>query len=511
MNRPALLAFFLLLSSCGVFKPATPPPGVEFRGVWVATVANIDWPRDPADPWAKKQQDFRALLDFYQSLHFNTFIVQIRTAGDAFYPTQKAPWSRFLSGEEGKAPETETDPLKWMIAETHRRGMQFHAWMNPYRATVSLDTTTLAETHDYFKHPAWMVPYGNRYYYNPGLPEVRQHLVSLVQEVVNNYEVDGIHFDDYFYPYRISGEVFDDSLQYQNDSGAGQSLEEWRRSNVDSLVQQVHLALKAAKPWVQFGISPFGVWRNQDRDPAGSDTHAGQTTYDDLYADPLLWMEKGWLDYIVPQLYWSMNHPPAPHARLLAWWAGNCPGTHLYIGNAAYKVRTDKDKAWRHKNELSKQISLGRQTGPVEGNVFFSARSLPKNQDVAGLLRRKFYRYPALAPGPAKPETAPSPPPKLTGVVEAAGWYQFTLDAETPPIWEFALIYSAKDARHLKPGHPAQLIEKQYLGDRKSFTLGKGLVKKNKALALSFLDAYGRESRALILNLEQTTAYGQER
>ncbi|MEM1258404.1 MAG: family 10 glycosylhydrolase [Bacteroidota bacterium] len=235
----------------------------EFRGVWIASVVNIDWPKSGDDTVEKQKADFIKLLDFYEKLNFNTLIVQVRTAGDAFYPSELAPWSRFLSGKEGESKVGFDNSLQWMIDRTHGRGMQFHAWLNPYRATFDVDTTILSQSHDFYQHRNWMLKYGKKYYYNPGIPEVWKHLSKVVEEVVVNYDVDGIHFDDYFYPYKVSGETFSDSLTYAQFGLPNQNLGDWRRSNVDSLVKNVHQRIKAHKPWIQFGISPFGVWKNQ--------------------------------------------------------------------------------------------------------------------------------------------------------------------------------------------------------------------------------------------------------
>ena len=308
LKRIAVL-LTLALTSCSVFKPSIPTPKHEFRGVWIATVVNIDWPKSGLDDIEKQKQDYLKILDFYNDLNFNAVIVQIRAAGDAFYPSQYAPWSRFLTGNEGVAPEPYYDPLQWMIQEAHARGMEFHAWLNPYRATFDEKLEILSKDHDYNLHPDWMLKYGKKYYYNPGLPEVQQHLTNIMGEVVTNYDVDAVHFDDYFYPYKITNETFEDTDAYSRYAQPRQSLEDWRRSNIDSLVKKVHNTIKTKKPWVQFGISPFGVWKNNSTDPLGSDTKAGQTTYEDLYADPLLWMKMGWIDYLVPQVYWlSLIH-----------------------------------------------------------------------------------------------------------------------------------------------------------------------------------------------------------
>jgi uncharacterized lipoprotein YddW (UPF0748 family) len=302
-----------------MFDMELPESPREFRGVWVATVANIDWPTSPTDPYSKQKEDFIKLLDYYHSLNFNTVIVQIRAAGDALYPSRFAPWSRYLTGKEGLKPQTNEDPLSWMILETHRRGMEFHAWLNPYRATMNLDTVSLSPDHDFYKNRDWMVKYGSKYYYNPGLPEVRAHLINVIEEVVKNYLVDGIHFDDYFYPYKENGVKFNDGEAFEMYNMMDQSIEDWRRENVSLLIWEVSEAIKSQKPWVQFGVSPFGVWRNKDKDPLGSRTNASQTNFDDLYADVLSWMRYGWIDYLIPQIYWSMDYNLAPYRELVNW------------------------------------------------------------------------------------------------------------------------------------------------------------------------------------------------
>ena len=402
-GRLLFLIVFSTFASCIGLKHHKPTEK-EFRGVWIATVVNIDWPKNGNDAAEKQKQDFLALLDFYEHLHFNTILVQVRTAGDAFYPSAYAPWSRFLTGTEGKPKEDYKDPLQWMITKTHERGLQFHAWFNPYRATFDLDTTILSNTHDFYQHRDWMIPYGKKWYYNPGEPQVWRHLTKVIEEVVKHYDVDGVHFDDYFYPYKIQGETFKDTFAFAKYGLPEQPLEDWRRANVDSLVKNVHLAIKSEKPWVQFGISPFGVWKNKSTDPAGSDTQAGQTTYEDLYADPLLWMQKGWLDYIVPQAYWSMDYAVASHEKIARWWADKSVNTNLYMGNGAYKIRNNQDKAWHKKKELPKQINLARALPKVQGNVFFSAKSLPEHSDIVKKIRKSWYKSPIdVPPVPSRP------------------------------------------------------------------------------------------------------------
>ena len=259
-------------------------PKNELRAFWIATVDNIDWPKQRTDSVAKQQKDFIEILDIYKKLNYNAVIVQIRSVGDAFYESKLAPWSRFLTGKEGQAPKNNFDFLAWMIQESHNRGFEFHAWFNPYRATSDLNLRNLSEKHDFNLHRDWMIKYGDKYYYNPGLPEVESHLIKIVEEVVLKYDIDAVHFDDYFYPYRIHKVEFNDKTAFEK-YGNGLSQDDWRRSNVNNLVQKLNVAIKNIKPYVQFGISPFGVWRNKSMDEKGSETQAGQTNYDDLFAE----------------------------------------------------------------------------------------------------------------------------------------------------------------------------------------------------------------------------------
>ena len=489
-------------TSCSVFK-TVPQSKTEFRGFWVATVVNIDWPKSGNDPIEKQKVDYLKLLDFYQDLNFNAAIVQIRAAGDAFYDSEYAPWSRFLTGQEGKAPDLEKDLLKWMIDETHNRGMEFHAWLNPYRATFDLNTEILSSTHDFNLHPEWMLKYGKKYYYDPGLPEVRRRLVDIMDEVVSKYDVDAIHFDDYFYPYKIQNEVLQDSLTYYYYRLPNQSLADWRRSNVDSLVKNIHETIKTKKPWVQFGISPFGVWKNKSTDPRGSDTKAGQTTYEDLYADPLLWMERGWLDYLAPQVYWSMELPVASHRKIVEWWANNTKNTNLFIGNGAYKVRNNSDKEWNNKKEIPNQLKLARKTAAVNGNVFFSAKSLMQNSnsDLVGYLKKKYYKQAALPPISPLAKND-----KKFGVV-----LESIVDKNTHTNLYFnhlngiRYVMAYPSGKKIKKEYPIKkLLAKAVVENGNKIRLGKNVLKGKKRIALLFINKYGHESEPKIIHLNQT-------
>lgn len=496
-----LLSILICFNSCGLLNSGIPQPKREFRGVWIATVVNIDWPKNGNDAPEKQKSDYLKILDFYKNLNYNAVIVQVRAAGDAFYESDFAPWSRFLTGKEGKATLWREDTLDWMIKEAHKRGMEFHAWFNPYRASFDLKTDILSPTHDYYTHPEWMLQYGTKYYYNPGIPAVRHRFSEVIHEVVANYDLDAVHFDDYFYPYKIKDAVFNDSLAFKSYAQKNQSLDDWRRSNVDSLVKNVHQTIKSEKPWVQLGISPFGVWKNSTTDPKGSDTRAGQTTYEDLYADPLLWMQEGWIDYLAPQVYWSMDLSVASHRKIVNWWAQNSTGTNLYIGNGAYKVRNNSDTAWKDKKELPNQLKLARETPQVSGNILFSAKSLMNdNPDVVTYLKDKYYRLPALTPVTPSYKMDNKPTIKIESGFQNEEIVQLNL-SEVEGI-NYALLYGS--GKKTKTEYPIKKLKLKIHFDRDNHSL---IIPKNsisgKHFALTFLDKYARESEPIVIHLKE--------
>ena len=382
---------------------AAPPPKRELRGMWIATVENIDWPNKRGQTPEQYRNDYRRLLDAGQRAGLNAVFVQIRPASDAFYKSDLEPWSKWLTGTQGKAPADGDDPLPFLIVEAHRRGMEFHAWFNPYRATMDSVTRRLAPTHPYRSHPNWFLRYGGQLLYNPGLPEVRAHITRVILDVVRRYDIDAVHFDDYFYPYPEPGRVFHDEAAFRDFNPSGiEKLADWRRNNVNVLIHDLHDSIRATKRWVKFGISPFGVWMNKSADPLGSDTRAGQPSYSNLYADSRLWLQQGWIDYIVPQLYWSTNFRLVPYPILLEWWTRNHFDRHLYIGHGTYRMleSTRSDTTWRNPRELPRQIRLNRSYGgEAGGSVFFSAKSLLANPlHTTDTLRQNLFRYPALVP-----------------------------------------------------------------------------------------------------------------
>ncbi|MCH7396672.1 family 10 glycosylhydrolase [Belliella sp. DSM 107340] len=475
----------------------------EFRGVWIATVANIDWPNSGMDTWEKQKTDFIALLDYYHQLNFNAVIVQVRAAGDAFYTSRFAPWSRYLTGQEGIRPKTSEDPLSWMILQAHKRGLEFHAWFNPFRATFDLNTAKLSPQHDYFTHPEWMVQYGPKFYYNPGIPEVRTHMVNIIEEVVQNYDVDAVHFDDYFYPYKLDKQVFKDSQAFSR-YGNGKNIEDWRRENVNLLVQAVHQKIKSTKPWVQFGISPFGVWRNNDRDPNGSNTRGGVSNYDDLYADPITWMKSKWIDYLIPQLYWSMDYKLASYRELVGWWSKNSHNTKIYVGNGPYKIRDNADLAWNDPKEMSKQVALAKTTIGIDGNAYFSARSLyTKNTDVAKIIKDEHYKSKVLSPSFQNLGMDNSARPIQAELISNSNGLHLFLPNSIDPIYRYAVVYSGDNPDDIASKKDHVSMQKVFLEDRNKngFPIASSF-SGSRYLAISFIDRYGRETSAKIFEIK---------
>ncbi len=390
--------FWLLLSALASILFLQAQPKYEFRGVWVASVNNIDWPKSGDTNPESQKADYIRLLEMHQKNGMNAMIVQVRPAADAFYPSTFEPWSQWLTGVQGQPPSPYYDPLQFMIEETHKRGMEFHAWLNPYRAVHNLGSSSVAANHISRIHPEWFLNYGDKKYFDPGNKEAQKFVVDVVRDIVKRYDVDAIHMDDYFYPYRIPGKEFPDAASYAR-SGSKLNKDDWRRSNTDSIIQAISIAIKQEKKLVRFGISPFSVWRNKDKDPVrGSDTRAGQTNYDDLYADILLWLKKGWIDYVTPQLYFTIGHPKVDYAKMVDWWSRNSYGRHIYIGHGIYKVE-EKEPGWNNPNELPNQIKQLRRYPNVQGSIYYSSRLFDKNPNGWNdSLKDNYYKYPALLP-----------------------------------------------------------------------------------------------------------------
>ena len=389
-----------------------PPIQREFRGVWVATVGNIDWPSRPGLTTAQQQAELIALLDRAASLNLNAVVFQVRPEADALYASSLEPWSEFLTGQMGRAPEPFWDPLAFAVAESHRRGMELHAWVNPYRARFPEGRSSVSADHVSRTHPEWIREYGRKQLWmDPGEPAVRAHTLAVVLDIVRRYDVDGLHIDDYFYPYREADARgrpldFPDDASYARYRSAGGLLarDDWRRDNVNQLVRELADGIRATKPWVKFGVSPFGIWR-----PGSPPSVRGLDAYTELYADSRLWLRNGWGDYFAPQLYWRIGSPQQSYSDLLAWWKSeNARGRHIWPGNYTSRVGSVEGSQNWSAGELLDQIRLTREGGGG-GNIHFSMRAFTR--DASGVneaLVAGPYAAPALVP--ASPWMTPGAP-----------------------------------------------------------------------------------------------------
>ena len=381
----------------------------RMRGAWLTTVRNIDWPSEPGLSGREQRAELDAYLDDAVDMGLNAVFLHTRPTADAVYESDLEPWARYLTGEQGGDPGY--DPLQYAVEEAHRRGLELHAWFNPYRVGFQdPDIDNLAEDHPVQENPDWLIDYGDEGYLDPGNPEVREWVTAVIMDVVDRYEVDGVHFDDFFYPYPKDGEEFDDDASWEEYGGDFDSRADWRRDNVDQLMRDVHFQIEESKPWVSFGVSPFGIWRNDSTDASGSPT-SGLESYDAQYADTRTWIQEGTVDYVAPQLYWERGFDNADYEALADWWANEVEGTDvdLYIGQAAYRLGED---GWTGSDALSRQLDYSGELDQVAGDVFFSIKSLRENAEAVEDLREAHYTRPAL------PARVDSDEGLLTGTVE---------------------------------------------------------------------------------------------
>ena len=397
-----LLTALVFMTSCltAQVNTSTPqPPKHEFRGAWMHIIGQQQYAQMNPE---KMRQYLTEQLDLLQRANCNAVIWQIRPQADAAYPSELEPWTRWLTGEAGKAPDPVWDPLQFMIDQTHKRGMELHAWINPYRVTSS-ESDQPAQGHIYYEHPEWFLKYADgKLYFDPGLPECRDFIDTVVRDILVRYDIDALHMDDYFYPYPVTGVEFPDTTSY-NEYGIGWDKNDWRRHNVDLLIEQLHNTIMEVKPWVRFGISPFGIWRNKASDPDGSETN-GLQCYDALFADCIKWTTEGWVDYMVPQLYWELEHKAASDLVLMHWWNDHAYGRHMYFGQAVNNVMSHKDIADENGDptnptQLDHKLRLQRAMNDVHGVTWWPAYSITSNfKGVLDSLERYQTSHPALIP-----------------------------------------------------------------------------------------------------------------
>ena len=393
MKIKNLLVLLMLLCIVGVTDAQNRFPKREFRGAWIQCV-NGQFQGMSAQ---QMQQMLTRQLDYLQDAGINAVIFQVRAEADALYRSSFEPWSRFLTGVQGKASSPRSDRLQFMIDACHERGMELHAWINPYRAKTK-GTAALSPNHPYNKFPERFIEYDGQLYFDPGLPENRKYICMIVRDIVSRYDVDAIHMDDYFYPYPNPAVKFRDDPSFAQYGRGYANKADWRRDNVNVLIKEIHQTVRACKPWVKFGVSPFGIYRNQKNDPNGSATN-GLQNYDDLYADVLMWVNNGWVDYNIPQIYWEMGHKAADYTTLVRWWAKNSAHRPLFIGQDVMRTVKARDLQSPSIHQMAAKMRLQRSFSTIQGSCQWYSTALVQNPGNYGtMLKQEYHRYPALMP-----------------------------------------------------------------------------------------------------------------
>jgi len=443
--------------------PTPPEPKREFRGAWVATVANINWPSKPGLSVTSQKAELLAILDTAGENNLNAILLQVRPACDALYKSDLEPWSGYLTGTMGKAPSPAYDPLEFAVSAAHRRGLELHAWFNPFRALHHSSKSPIARNHISKTRPDLVHRYGGYLWLNPGEPAARQHSLKVIRDVVRRYDIDGVHFDDYFYPYpekdaRGGTLTFPDRAAWQK-YGKGLSRSDWRRKNVNTFVQQVQKAVHAEKPWVQFGISPFGIWR-----PGYPKQVRGLDAYNSLYADSRKWLQQGWVDYLVPQLYWTIDSTGQSFPVLLEWWEEQNPkNRHLWAGLNTVKV----GESWSS-SEILNQVKLTRQFGS-HGHIHYNISEFTRNPGFAKQIRAS--AYPTVALPPASPWLDRTPPPRpkldvIKGSSSPATWtpgkgesaHRWLVQVKSGATWKTTVLTGSLHQHQLTPQADAIVV-----------------------------------------------------
>ncbi|MDR2628118.1 MAG: family 10 glycosylhydrolase [Dysgonamonadaceae bacterium] len=497
MKRLFILSAAVLFSGCYLRAQISLHPKREFRGVWVHVINQTQYQNMSSE---EMKTYFLDMLNGFREDHLNAVLFQVRPTADAFYPSPLEPWSRYLRGKQGMAPDNDAfDPMAFMIEACHERNMEFHAWINPYRVTAEL-SDSLHPSHVFHRHPEWFVRYGNQRYFDPGLPDCRKFICDVIGDIVRRYDVDAIHVDDYFYPYPIPGKSFPDGnsfLRYGIVQGFHpEQKNDWRRNNINLLIREIRHTIVREKPWVRFGVSPFGIYRNKKSTPdgSGSDTN-GLQNYDDLYADVKLWAEKGWIDYNIPQIYWNLGTKAADYEILIHWWNENSSGIPLYIGQDIARTM----KALGIEQQLSRKMWLERNLPGISGNCFWPAYELMKNSGgIRDSLRENYHLYPALIPAYTHLHNKPPKDVRKLNVKWTEEGYflhwERNGDASNPEAAQYFVIYRFTDKEKTRLDDPAHIVhitrDTQY-----RLPYEQGEKKKKYRYIVTSVDRFHNESR----------------
>ncbi len=455
----SLACIFLLLVSVNTYaqSPTIPPAynqvKYDFRAAWIATFTNINWPSKKGLTVEQQKKEYIGLVEQLQALKFNAVIMQVRPASDAFYPSSLNPWSEYLTGTQGTNPGY--DPLKFTIDESHKRNLEFHAWFNPFRISSSVDLSKLSKDNVAIKHPDWVLSYGGKLYINPGIPEARAFVVESIMEVVKNYDIDAVHLDDYFYPYPggDAKKTIPDGDTYKKYGRGINNIGDWRRDNVNLFVKDLSTAIKQTKSYVKFGISPFGIWQNKSVDPTGSDT-SGMSAYSAIFADSRAWIKNGYLDYIMPQVYWEFGNKSAAYEKVLNFWINEMklnPNMHLYIGHAAFKAGT-YNEAWKKEAELPNQLKYNQSFRVINGSGLYNIQSVLDNNNFRYTLSKELYKNIALVP--AMPWKTAQGSAQVTPPVLAANNRTITLRGQNTAA-AYYVLYRSEGTAAIDTSNPA--------------------------------------------------------
>lgn len=485
-----LVAAISVISCSGIRHNVKSHPKREFRGAWIQAVNGQFTGMEEA----QMKEYLVTMLDNLQKVNVNAIIFQVRVEGDALYPSFYEPWSRFLTGEQGNSPGW--DPLAFMVEECHSRNMELHAWINPYRARTK-GATEVSPEHPSMKKPENFIEYQGQLYFNPALQANRTHICNVARDILARYDVDGLHIDDYFYPYPVKGHEFPDDEWFKaadiDDRG------KWRRENINHLIYQLHRTVREVKPWVKFGVSPFGIYRNSKSWEHGSETN-GLQCYDDLNADILFWIDNGWVDYTIPQLYWEIGHKAADYEELVGWWAKYASKRPLYIGQDVVRTVRAEDPLSRTGNQQQEKYELQRLTTGVSGSCFWDASSAANNLDgYRDFLANGYYRYPALQPqAPFIDKKAPAKVSGVKAVKDDNGTMLVWLPSNKHADEEMDnpskyVVYCFADGEKRDISNPAKIVQ---IGRQAYYRVPSGL-KGKYTFVVTVLDRLQNESKGV--------------